>query len=153
MHRDLKLQNIMLHFNDIKRDSCTDKNFKLDDYIKFFNFAENHKSLQCKITGLSFATKLLEKSPLEICGTPLMMAPEVLRGGNYDHGADVWSLGCLYYEMLTGVAPFTGKNMQNLKENIEKGTYQIPKTIRLSKLGLDFLQSCLKYNPDERLGW
>lgn len=51
------------------------------------------------------------------------MAPECLRGDFYDHRADVWSLGCLYYEMLTGFAPFTGFSIQNLQENIARGTY------------------------------
>ena len=41
-------------------------------------------------------------------GTPLMMAPEVLNGARYDHSVDVWSLGCVFYEMLTGFPPFTG---------------------------------------------
>ena len=81
------------------------------------------------------------------------MAPEVLRGDVYDHKADVWSLGCLYYEMLTGFPPFTGKSLSNLQENIAKGIYQIPKTIKLSTEGLHFLNSCLKYSPYERLDW
>lgn len=144
----------MLHFTDVKKDICTNKDFKLDDYIANFNFAENHKSLQCKIADLGFARKLSEDSLAQTnCGTPLMMAPECLRGDLYDHKADVWSLGCLYYEMLTGFTPFTGISLQNLQENIARGTYQIPKTIRLSTSGFDFLNSCLKYNPDERLGW
>ena len=37
-----------------------------------------------------------------------MMAPEILRDCPYEHGAEIWSLGCLYYELLTGFAPFTG---------------------------------------------
>jgi serine/threonine protein kinase len=76
MHRDLKLPNILLHFTDddkIKKDSCTDKDFKLGDYIANFNFAENHKSLQCKIADLGFARKLSENELAETsCGTPLM---------------------------------------------------------------------------------
>ena len=45
-----------------------------------------------------------------LIGTPLQMAPEVLYGLMYNHKADVWSLGCLFYEMLTGFSPFTGRN-------------------------------------------
>lgn len=81
------------------------------------------------------------------------MAPECLRGDYYDHRADVWSLGCLFYEMITGFTPFTGDSFKNLQENIARGTYQIPKTIKLSTTGLDFLDKCLRYNPDERYGW
>ena len=154
MHRDLKLPNIMLNFKDHPNDVCTNSEFSLDNYIKQFNFADKHRFIQCKIADLGFARKLSEEQLAETnCGTPLIMAPEVLRGDPYDHRADVWSLGCLYYEMLTGFAPFTGMNLQNLQENIARGTYQIPKTIRLSTVGLEFLNSCLKYNPDERLGW
>jgi serine/threonine protein kinase len=110
--------------------------------------------MQCKIADLGFARKLADEQLAETnCGTPLIMAPECLRGDFYDHRADVWSLGCLYYEMLTGFTPFTGTSLQNLQENIARGTYQIPKTIKLSTTGLDFLDKCLKYNPDERFGW
>ena len=39
MHRDLKLPNIMLHFADQPKDACTDMTFKLNEYIKSFDFA------------------------------------------------------------------------------------------------------------------
>ena len=75
-----------------------------------------------------------------------MMAPEVLDGNKYDHTADVWSLGCVFYEMLTGYAPFTGTSQANLGENIARGKYYFPKTLRLSIQGLSFLNSCLQYD-------
>lgn len=81
------------------------------------------------------------------------MAPEVLRQDVYDHRADVWSLGCIYYEMLTGFPPFTGTSLNNLLENIARGTYHIPKTIKLSIQGLDFLNQCLRYSPYDRFDW
>jgi len=91
----------------------------------------------CKIADLGFARKLPEEQLAQTsCGTPLMMAPEVLRGELYDHKADVWSLGCIFYEMLTGFPPFTGRNITNLQENLAKGEYKIPKTVKLSIEGL-----------------
>ena len=79
------------------------------------------------------------------------MAPEVLFHRKYDTKADVWSLGCVFYEMLTGFTPFTGVSKKNLAENVQAGEYFIPKTVKLSLQGLDFLNSCLKYDSAERL--
>ena len=82
-----------------------------------------------------------------------MMAPEVLRGLPYGHEAEMWSLGCLYYEMLTGFPPFTGKTYEELLDNIARGTYQIPKTIKLSTEGFEFLNSLLTVSTIKRLNW
>ena len=82
---------------------------------------------------MGFARKLAEGGLAETrLGTPLVMAPEVLDGNKYDHAADVWSLGCVFYEMLTGYAPFTGTSQANLAENIARGRYYFPKTLKFS---------------------
>lgn len=39
-------------------------------------------------------------------GTPITMAPEVLQNKDYDEKCDVWSMGCMLYEMLEGRPPF-----------------------------------------------
>ena len=70
------------------------------------------------------------------------MAPEVLLGYDYDHKADVWSLGCMYFELLTGSMPFTANDLVNLKKNLKNGTYSIPKTVKLSLEGASFLNKC-----------
>lgn len=88
-----------------------------------------------------------------MCGTPLFMAPEILNGKQYDHKVDVWSLGAVFYEMLTGFTPFTGRNKDDLKRNLEQGDYRFPKHIKMSLEGLDFLNCCLQHNPDDRLSW
>jgi serine/threonine-protein kinase ULK/ATG1 len=46
------------------------------------------------------------------------MAPEVLGGQYYNHKADVWSIGCLFYELITGFMPFTGISHANLRDNV-----------------------------------
>ena len=81
------------------------------------------------------------------------MAPEIQRGQAYNSKADVWSLGTVFYEMLTGFTPFIGQNRQDLNRNIEIGTYHWPKSVKISLEGLDFLNCCLKYDPGERLTW
>jgi len=81
------------------------------------------------------------------------MAPEVIQGRYYNHKADVWSLGIIFFEMLTGFTPFTGRDKNDLTRNIEKGAYSIPKKLKLSLVGLDFLNQCLQYDIENRISW
>ena len=53
-------------------------------------------------------------------GTPAYMAPEVLNGEEYDRASDVWSLGCVFYEMLCLKPPFTAFNVQGLAKKVLK---------------------------------
>ena len=151
IHRDLKLANILINFKNIDMDVV------LHDPVKFREFKKTSPLvgyIDVVIADLGFA-KQLEEGQLThtMCGTPLNMAPEILKGGYYDHKVDVWSLGTVFYEMLTGFTPFTGMNKDDLKRNLEKGNYMFPKNIKLSLEGLDFLNCCLQHDPKERLGW
>jgi serine/threonine protein kinase len=74
------------------------------------------------------------------------MAPEVLNGRKYNHNIDVWSLGIVFFELITGFMPFTGKSREDLKKNLEMGEYKLPKKLKLSLSGLDFLNGCLQYD-------
>lgn len=58
-------------------------------------------------------------------GTPLYVAPEVIMGKNYDAKADVWSLGCTFYEIITHTLPFKGSNLEELKMKIRQGKYKL----------------------------
>ena len=44
-------------------------------------------------------------------GSPIYMAPEILKGQEYTIKADIWSLGCVLYELLYGICPFEEKTM------------------------------------------
>ena len=52
-------------------------------------------------------------------GSPFNMAPEILYGRPYDDKVDIYSLGTVLYEMLFGVRPFGGTNVEELIANIE----------------------------------
>ena len=81
------------------------------------------------------------------------MAPEVINGYLYNHKADVWSLGTLLFQMLTGEYPFHGNDLNELKKNLKQGVYKIPKQTQVSPECMDFLNSCLRLESDKRKSW
>lgn len=56
-------------------------------------------------------------------GTPYYAAPEVWRDQPYDLKSDVWSFGCVIYEMCTLKPPFQADDMQALYKNVLRGKY------------------------------
>ncbi len=144
LHRDLKLDNVLLHFN-----SEEDKN----------NF--NLLKAQVKIIDFGFA-RYLENDSLaqSVLGSPINMDPQILakmrkidnnQSFGYDQKADIWSLGTICYEMLIGVPPFDATSYEELISKIQKGNYQIPKNLKLSKEAISFINGMLQYNPEKRL--
>ena len=119
VHRDIKLENIMIV--DVKS-----LDFKLIDF------------------GLAF---IEGESNLRKCGTPGYMAPEMLRGEDYDSKIDIFSIGIVLYTLLHGRLPFNGSNIKvimnkNLKCHI---TYNSS----ISQDAKDILQQML--NPEPKL--
>lgn len=90
----------------------------------------------------------------EIFGSPFYMSPEQCLGGKIDHRSDVYSLGCVIYESLTGAPPFAGDSALNTM--MMHHSAPIP-SVRASAHGkncpeeLDaIIQRMLAKNPDER---
>ncbi|KAI8903802.1 kinase-like domain-containing protein, partial [Gorgonomyces haynaldii] len=75
-----------------------------------------------KLADFGFARPLLAHAMAStLCGSPLYMAPEILRGDRYDAKADLWSLGAILYELVTSRPPFRAQNHIELLRKIEKG--------------------------------
>lgn len=55
-----------------------------------------------------------------LCGSPMYMAPEVIRSMQYDGKADLWSIGTIMYQCLTGKAPFQASTPLALKSLYER---------------------------------
>lgn len=99
MHRDLKPANIFLTLQGV---------VKVGDLGLGRHLSENTLEAHSKV------------------GTPLYMSPEVLRGEGYDWKSDVWSLGCILYELAMLRSPFKseGLNLYGLFQKINKGDYE-----------------------------
>lgn len=82
-------------------------------------------------------------------GTPYYASPEVWRDQPYDAKSDIWSLGCVVYEMAALKPPFRAADMQGLYNKVQKGIYdRIPN--RYSNDLAAMMSSCLQVNPNNR---
>ncbi|KAI1211849.1 kinase-like protein [Annulohypoxylon truncatum] len=84
-----------------------------------------------------------------IVGSPDYMAPEVLRGEEYDYTVDYWSLGCMLFEALTGFPPFAGstadetwQNLKHWKEVLKRPVWEDPNYF-LSNRTWNFITTCI----------
>lgn len=82
-------------------------------------------------------------------GTPYYTSPEIWKGQKYDNKCDIWSLGCIIYEMCTLMPPFRAEDFPGLFQAVTSGKYQeIPNDY--SKCLKDFIRLCLQVSPNER---
>jgi NIMA (never in mitosis gene a)-related kinase len=82
-------------------------------------------------------------------GTPYYASPEVWRDEPYDAKSDIWSLGCIIYQMAALRPPFQAKDMEELFKNVQnKPTPSIPK--QYSKILCDLIQLCLNKKANFR---
>ncbi|CAI2360684.1 unnamed protein product [Moneuplotes crassus] len=121
MHRDLKSANVFL---------TTDGIAKLGD----MNVSKTTNTMVLNHTQT---------------GTPYYASPEVWNDQVYGSKSDIWSLGCVIYEMCTLKPPFRAKNFEELYKKIAKGSYsRIPKCYSNELSGI--IKVLLKVNPEMR---
>ncbi|GFY99329.1 mitogen-activated protein kinase kinase kinase 13 [Actinidia rufa] len=102
-----------------------------------------------KLADFGSAMEISDATPAEPRGSPLWMAPEVVRGEYQGPESDVWSLGCTVIEMFTGLPPWEDRGCETLCRIGYSGeSPDIP--IQLSELGRDFVNKCLRRDPIER---
>ena len=105
-HRDLKPQNIMV---------CADGSLRLFD----FGIARVERARRLTFVGLTPAL-----------GTPDYISPEQVRGKRGDHRSDIYSLGAILYELVTGVTPFEGESPYVVMNARVTGDPEAPRKIR-----------------------
>ncbi|CUM64754.1 uncharacterized protein PRCAT00002365001 [Priceomyces carsonii] len=145
VHRDIKPQNLLL---------CPPIHSKKE--FEEANFVGLWELPIVKIADFGFARFLPSTSMAEtLCGSPLYMAPEILRYEKYNAKADLWSVGAVLYEMTVGKPPFKAANHIELLKNIEKSNDKIkfPSAAQVPESLKRLIKSLLKYNPTERISF
>lgn len=125
LHRDFKPSNILFHDNIVK--------------IADFGF--------CKT--LTTSQEVTET----MVGSPIYMAPEVLRGYPYSMKADIYSLGVVLYELLYGVVPFEDVNIPGLLNKIKYSRMQFHSYNQVSASTEYLLKRMLEANDAKRIEW
>jgi serine/threonine protein kinase len=144
IHRDLKPENIML----VARDGD-------DSMVKVLDFGLAKLSVRALLDGVGGA------SPSEVLtrygavfGTPAYMAPEQVAGGEVDGRTDLYGLGVVFYEMLTGNLPFDGDDSAALlRQHVVAKVPSIRERVPALKIsvGLEALvMRLLEKRPDNR---
>lgn len=154
IHRDVKPQNLLLNPSPLYYESEKPEimPFSVDD-DSLLPICGVKSLPMLKIADFGFARSLPSTSLAEtLCGSPLYMAPEILRYEKYDAKADLWSVGTVLYEMVTGKPPFRASNHVELLRRIEKGEDRIkfPDEVVVSDAMKKLIRSLLKRDPKER---
>lgn len=158
IHRDLKPQNLLLNPSSLYySQSGTLERMPLAADANSLIPALGIETLpMLKIADFGFARILPTTSLAEtLCGSPLYMAPEILRYEKYDAKADLWSVGTVLFEMVSARPPFRANNHVELLRKIEERKDQIrfPEGLVASRAMKTLIRALLKRKPTERMSY
>lgn len=135
VHRDVKPENISL----INRDDR-------DDYVKLIDFGIAHADKPDDDSGT-----LTQAG--QVYGTPQYLSPEQVMGDPVDFHADLYSCGCLLYEMIEGAPPFDADNyVLLLNKHLVLDPPHLTKTFECAGELDEVIQRLLRKRPEERFG-
>lgn len=110
------IHQIMLGLNYLHTQSITHRDIKPENILLVSNDIDN---FEIKIADLGFAQEFDKETGLDlVLGTPLYMAPELVLNQKYSEKVDVWSLGVITYQLLSGRTPFDSNKIKKINYNI-----------------------------------
>ena len=157
IHRDIKPQNLLLNPSPayMSRQPPEDVPLAASEHSLIPTVGVASLPM-LKIADFGFARHLPSTSMAEtLCGSPLYMAPEILRYEKYDARADLWSVGTVLYEMVVGKPPFRAQNHVELLRRIEKINDVIifDKSLSIGRDMKTVIRKLLRKSPLDRLSY
>ncbi|KAG4071171.1 hypothetical protein HA402_001161 [Bradysia odoriphaga] len=134
VHRDLKPENILFDEN-------------MHTLIADFGSAKAEGIVDDDEEGVQFEQRRRTNS---FVGTAQYVSPEILTGQNASHSADIWALGCIIYQMISGLPPFRAGTEYLIFQKILKLDLTFPEGF--DETAKDLVQKLLLINPAQRLG-
>ncbi|KAA8497363.1 SNF1-related protein kinase catalytic subunit alpha KIN10 [Porphyridium purpureum] len=131
VHRDLKPENVL----------CKSTTWPFEVKVADFGLAD-----------FVLENQFGDKCTRGMYGTPFFVAPEVVRGEAYGPGVDVWSLGVLLYNIISGELPFDGSNIKEVLRRVKKGEFSFPEEYwsHISPACMDLIRGMLTLDPKRR---
>ena len=108
------------------------------------------EGLVAKLTDFGWSNYMQEdEKRTTVCGTPIYLAPEIIKEEGHDEKVDIWCIGVLCFELITGNVPFQGSDIDTLKDNILHLKIAWPKDINIDAKNL--IKKILKSDPSSRI--
>ncbi|KAL8124913.1 hypothetical protein AgCh_012547 [Apium graveolens] len=153
-----KLYNVLLEYatggdlGDKVKNSSSGKLSEFENVLLFSSKFGGNNSIKIADFGLAKRARKLN-SGCELRGTPMYMSPEMVAGGEQEAPADIWALGCMVVEMLTGAPAWKCRRETDfgglfMRIGVGEEVPEIPK--ELSEDGKDFLGKCFVKDPRSR---
>ncbi|CAE7311961.1 pkgB [Symbiodinium sp. CCMP2456] len=91
-----------------------------------------------------------QRGTKSFCGSVAFLAPEILLRKGHNHTVDIYNLGVLLYDMLTGLPPFYHHDRETLFTNIKHAPLEVP--LYVSRIGRSFIEATMDREPAKRIG-
>ena len=131
VHRDIKLHNIL---------------------VKYINEEKTKFKVLLSDYGVSNQLNNITQKYKTFAGTKIIMAPEILKGEEYNNKCDLWSLGIIIYQLYTKNIPYSGEVDNAILKQIKDLGQSILDKIKDKQLK-DLLSKLLVEEPEKRISW